>query len=198
MDMVVEILEEKKSFEHTTFKEILDRIYAQNYWTKGIEAYAAYVYMMINFKFYDPHICKELRGCIWKMGKDDKYNSNNVERELITKYRVLFEEYKLEQLKEIWSKYLEQDPAMYIYKDSKFYFTYAHKDNELSNHYAYVATIELMKDKYGMSVEALDLGSYNNDDFKAIREKEMINLTGKFLLKSSIKALEKYFPADCE
>lgn len=194
MDTVNKILDETKVYEKNSFEDILNIIYASNYWFRGVEAYAAYVYLMIKNYFYDPHICFELRKCIWNMKKDEKYNTRNVERDLINKYKEEFEKYDFQKLKEIYKRYLMQEPSVYIYKDSRFYFTY--EKEKLSNHYAYIASVELLNEKYGTAIEPVDLSENNNDDFRKIRSDERVKLAEGIALKTVYSVIKKHVPDD--
>lgn len=196
MDTVDKILNETRIYEQNSFEENLKVVYTSNYWFKGVEAYTAYIYLMMNNYFFDPHICKELRQCMWKMSNAEKYNNRNVERRLIDGLKREFSEYDYEKLKTIYMSYLLQEPSVYVYKDSKYYFTYAKTEDKLSNHYAYFASAELLNEKYNVNIEPVDLSENNYDDFRKIRSEERIKMVETLALKATLTVVKKHVPED--
>lgn len=157
-----------------------------------------YHVLAIKYNFYDPYILKAIHGEIWAdYNKDSKFNPQNREIYLINKFKDELKNFSKEKLINVIELYVSQEPSCYNFKDSTYYFTSSYKFERLSNHYACMASIQLLEEKYSLDVKISDLVEINPDDLiqkrrdTAYEAGKQIALLGlKFLATKAIKKIE--------
>lgn len=196
-DKYVEFYLKREKFEERSFEELLKILYEKG----SMDSYyklSVYHILAIKYYFYDPYILKAIHGEIWVDYKEgSKYKPQNREIYLIDKFKDELKKSSKEDLMDVVELYTSQEPSCYNFKDSTYYFTSSYRFERLSNHYACIASIQLLKEKYGLDVIISDLIEMNPNDLiqkrrdTAYEAGKQIALLGlKFLTIKAIKKID--------
>lgn len=191
MDFIVDYVEGER-YKDFSFKDLLNELYNGGV-SKGLYHYASYLVLMRDYYFYDPYIEKKINaGIAYELDKAHRYYTKNFSMKLQREFKEIFSKYEKEKLIEIVKKYEQTSSGIYKSGESTFYFTYAKGKKKLINHYSCMAAIELLRENYDIEVEIIDLSDENDNDIRAIKNKERMEKAKQTALLVAASVINKY------